>query len=728
MMSTIVKNLGAATAYAYAKQKGYTGTEEEFAELMASYAYVAESAAESAEAAAGSASDAAESAALATTKAGDASASSNAAAASATSASTKADEASASATSASDSASIASSKAGEAVASATAAAGSATTAGTKATEAAGSAADAATAKTAAQTAQSAAETAQAAAETAQGEAEEAAESVSESVTQIATNTQDISELKSALDDLSDDVAEFTEALADKADKADLDALEGTVGELSDDVDGLTEALADKASAIVDTASGAIASFPDGAAVPAKDVTIGIEPVQDLHGYDSPWPAGGGKNKIGFNDVSAIASGTNKTLTVTNGLIRLQATGNVSATSLITATAMSEASLVSSLPAGTYTFSVSSLTSSFQTLTESNVKLVLADNTEVVSGNSFTLAEETGISAISCTTSLTYSSGSYVQFYCQIESGFTATTYSPYSNICPISGWTGANVTRTGKNLLRNQTGARTSSSIYIGQTNETTFPTFVKKGVTYTLSFTADGTTLQGYYKESGGSNITIGGSGASFTPSKDMYIQMWVFATGLTQVSNFQLEVGETATPYEPYVDYTTYPISWQSEAGTVYGGTLDVTTGVLTVTYGYIASYNGESLPGRWISSMDAYSAGSTPTTDAQVVYELATPQTYQLTPVEIEMLLGDNNVWADTGDSTVTYRADTKLYIQKINAPTDDDMIADAQIASGKYFIVGGNLYKSTTTIPAGDTITPGTNCILTNLADALNALNT
>ena len=45
------KNLGHATAYSYAKSKGYTGTEEEFAELMASYATVAESAAASAEAA-----------------------------------------------------------------------------------------------------------------------------------------------------------------------------------------------------------------------------------------------------------------------------------------------------------------------------------------------------------------------------------------------------------------------------------------------------------------------------------------------------------------------------------------------------------------------------------------------------------------------------------------------------------------------------------------------------
>jgi hypothetical protein len=95
----------------------------------------------------------------------------------------------------------------------------------------------------------------------------------------------------------------------------------------------------------------------------------------------------------------------------------------------------------------------------------------------------------------------------------------------------------------------------------------------------------------------------------------------------------------------------------------------------------------------------------------------------------PVTVNTLLGQNNVWADCGDvQSLEYVADTKLYIQKINTPTDDDIIADAQIASGKYFIVGGNLYKSTTTIPAGDTITPGTNCILTNLADALNALNT
>ena len=50
-MATITKDLGIATAYGYAKAGGYTGTEQEFAELMASYAQVAQDAQESADAA-----------------------------------------------------------------------------------------------------------------------------------------------------------------------------------------------------------------------------------------------------------------------------------------------------------------------------------------------------------------------------------------------------------------------------------------------------------------------------------------------------------------------------------------------------------------------------------------------------------------------------------------------------------------------------------------------------
>lgn len=145
--------------------------------------------------------------------------------------------------------------------------------------------------------------------------------------------------------------------------------------------------------------------------------------------------------------------------------------------------------------------------------------------------------------------------------------------------------------------------------------------------------------------------------------------------------VSGIQIETGTTSTTYEPYENAcpitghtgltisqsgqdtsnpTDTAIDWSATAGTVYGGTLDVTTGALTVTHGYIASYAGETLPGAWLSSLDEYTPGGTPTTGAQVVYELASALSYSLTGVAFVTLLGENNFWADTGDVTVVYPA--------------------------------------------------------------------
>lgn len=188
------KLLGDVSAYAYAVSKGYTGTEEEFAELMASYATVAESAEESrqaAEVAQGKAEDAqaaAETAQGVAVQAKDtAVGAKDTAVSAATTATTKAGEASSSASSASSSASAAAGSATSAASSASAASGSAATATTKAGEASNSATAAATAQTAAEDAQEA--------------AENAAESVSASAAQIATNTADISDLKNAFNSL-----------------------------------------------------------------------------------------------------------------------------------------------------------------------------------------------------------------------------------------------------------------------------------------------------------------------------------------------------------------------------------------------------------------------------------------------------------------------------------------------------------------------------------------------
>ena len=213
------KFIGDVSAYAYAVSKGYTGTEEEFAELMAAYADVGQTAVDAKDAAIAAKTAAETAATTATTKAGEASQSASQAQASATTASTKASEASQ----------------------------SASTASIKATEATTAAGTATTAKNDAVSAQNAAETAQGKAEDAQEAAEDAAESVSASAAQIATNTADIAELQEDLETLdtegtvptseqmlSDNYSmdsvpyHFRKTASDNADREELEIVGGSV--------------------------------------------------------------------------------------------------------------------------------------------------------------------------------------------------------------------------------------------------------------------------------------------------------------------------------------------------------------------------------------------------------------------------------------------------------------------------------------------------------------------
>ena len=322
------------------------------------------------------------------------------------------------------------------------------------------------------------------------------------------------------------------------------------------------------------------------------------------------------------------------------------------------------------------------------------------------------------------------------------------------NIRPITGFTGCKVSRTGKNILdfsavqQYANWSATLAPYGTANTNDSNrgFLLPAVSGETYTISFGIDSASfpIYLYLCRANGTDSTerlmpfsfeaFRSNHYTFTAESGWFYFLRMgttssasgFNTQMSKISFAQLEVGSTVTDYEPYSG-DTYTIAFPAEAGTVYGGTLDVTNGVLTVTKGLIPSYSGEALPGEWISSMDVYAQGVTPTTGAQVCYDLASPVTYQLTPTEVTTLLGVNNIWADTGDVAVDYRADTGLYIQKLTGSTEEDMIADAPIASGKYFLVGNTLYLSTAAIAAGATLTPGTNCVKTNLAEALNALN-
>ena len=175
------KYIGDVSAYAYAVSKGYTGTEEEFAELMASYADVGQTAVDAKDAAVAAKTAAQTAATTATNKASEATTA-------AQTATTKAGEAQTSAQTASN-------KASEASQSASQASGYAQTAETAKT-------DAQTAKTQADTARDEAVTAKTAAETAQGKAEDAqaaAERVAESIpSDYSQLSEDVSDLKSGL--------------------------------------------------------------------------------------------------------------------------------------------------------------------------------------------------------------------------------------------------------------------------------------------------------------------------------------------------------------------------------------------------------------------------------------------------------------------------------------------------------------------------------------------------
>ena len=161
--------------------------------------------------------------------------------------------------------------------------------------------------------------------------------------------------------------------------------------------------------------------------------------------------------------------------------------------------------------------------------------------------------------------------------------------------------------------------------------------------------------------------SATVANATNTFTLD-NQYVYGWAIRIGGGETYDVtlypQLEAGDTATAFEPY----------RSMGGTVtpteplYGlpdakDTVEVfTDGNVTVTRrtGYIASYSDESLPGGWISSHDVYAAGTTPTTGAQVVYELAEPTTETLSPVApIAPQPGVVNIFtdADTLSATIT-----------------------------------------------------------------------
>lgn len=122
-------------------------------------------------------------------------------------------------------------------------------------------------------------------------------------------------------------------------------------------------------------------------------------------------------------------------------------------------------------------------------------------------------------------------------------------------------------------------------------------------------------------------------------------------------ELSEFMVNLGSAPAAYAPYTG-TTHTFALPS---TVYGGELDAVTGAGVQEWAHIDSYNGEVLPGEWISDRDVYTPDTTPTIGAEIAYKLATPAPIQATGnTPIPALPGVNTVYSDADSVTVTGRA--------------------------------------------------------------------
>lgn len=348
----------------------------------------------------------------------------------------------------------------------------------------------------------------------------------------------------------------------------------------------------------DTVSGDPVSITDGFPVNARGLSVALEPIQDLHGYESPWPAGGGANQ--WDEEWRLAS-----LNVTTGIW----------SSIGTYSQIASANMIPIKPNTTYYFASPNDGGAY-------MAEYRADGSYI--GYVFTRASNRVFTTPSDCAFVMFQMNNYGNVYnndIAINYPSTVTTYSPYTNICPITGHDSVSVVRTdgdGQQSL--------SLTIPLGQTvygGEVDFTAGV-------LRIDKESITLQ---------NI----------PSGTAYIRN---ISELTDGVRFE---------YYPYraigVENGVFVSDKFAYASTSDGTPYCIGGSAYVRMYMTLPSeYNTEALIRGWFSN--------NPT---QVVWVLATPITVTLTPQDLMMLLGDNVVTSD-GTITLDYYCDVTRYIAK------------------------------------------------------------
>lgn len=167
---------------------------------------------------------------------------------------------------------------------------------------------------------------------------------------------------------------------------------------------------------------------------------------------------------------------------------------------------------------------------------------------------------------------------------------------------------------------------------------------------------------------------------GIVFTGNETFVRRAWDDYSGEPVLATNQLEYRADYNYRQPtrvitknthFADVGTTNLIQSTEGVTIYGESTwtQMFFRIPRSVYGATASNTDEELITLWKNWLAAQYAAGTPFT---VVYDLYTPEEIQLTPQQILSIEGENNIWSDTGETEVTYAADTKMYIdQKIAA---------------------------------------------------------
>ena len=490
---------------------------------------------------------------------------------------------------------------------------------------------------------------------------------------------------------------------------------------SEDLDHNGEPIADILGTSV-TDTGSIVTFEDAVGGhPLRQLTLAIEPVQDLNGYGNPWPAGGGKNIA--HDVTYTSASTQYHVVIAGTFSIISGKRYVfSFTTPNTGERVyrqSPSTLGFSSLSG-YSFTCDGGRKSFygtasSDTTLTNVSIVCKqDNDSIAVG----LCSEFMIEEVEDTVT-------------------TPSDYAPYSNICPISGWTEAKVTRTGENLFNKSTvtdGSRLSSTG--GAYSDTAYyysaPIAVEAGKTYTKN----SPSIDAYHRFCAYRTTSMGND--SFIRKVDDSNSVTIAdGENYIRICGLKTEKDTTRVNLASSVETLTIDLN-----GTRYGGVLDVLTGVMTLThvsttfnsatgwsyksaatepgvfsktitphykkylYGATApdsalmcdtlktAFKSGGYNDVLVNGLTAYSGGDTvnyifylcpenrgfttvseldnwlSANPLQVVYELETPQTVQLTAQQVSSLLGTNVLFADTGNVTVIVDTGLLAGVQSVN----------------------------------------------------------